>query len=1222
MPSSNNIDKEQEEHLLLFEAADNWDEFESRVAASLADEKQASPAPTRARPSPTLTLPVVGMTCMSCVNAITSVLKGAPGVLNAEVSLKLHQATVQYDPTQIQPSQIKEAIEDCGFEVPFDAEDDEDEDEDEEDSSNNDHKASAAKPLLLGTTPKSVGRGKGKNSSELLSASSAHAPLQHVASPHSPIPSSRASSTTARSLPPTSAQAKLHTALNNNNNNKRRINKNTHPLQPSSSSSPSSTHTAISIPTTTKTAQLAIQGMTCASCVASIEKSLKDTPGLISIKVALLAEKATIEYVEGQITPQEVADKIEDIGFEAQPLRDTTTTTYGDDSDGVSEEQVDLNVFGMTCASCVNSIETEMRKMPGIVAISVSLTLQSAKVTFDRNVVGLRDIVERIGDLGFDALLIDNKSQSAQLESLGRTKEILQWRKDLIRTAFFAVPAFIIAMICPMMAWGKAFYEIPILLGLRLGDLATFFLTIPVQFGVGLRFMKSAVKALRHGVATMDVLVSVGTMSAFTFSTFSLLYTMFDPAHSPPSVFFDMSATLILFVTLGRYLENLAKGETSVALSKLMSLTPPTCVIYVLDPKTGAKVSERQIPSELVQKGDLIKVVPGDKIPTDGVVRFGQSTIDESMVTGEAEPISKIVGSTVIGGTVNGLGTFDMEATKVGSETTLSQIVRLVEDAQTSKAPIQAYADLVAGVFVPVVILMAMLTFVVWMIVSHTVVADHLPKIFMHEPSKFVTCLKLCISVIVVACPCALGLATPTAVMVGTGVGAQNGILIKSGQALEAAHKVTKVVFDKTGTLTQGNLEVASWNIYRGSNLSNSAPSSPIVSRDPAFSSSSASSSDMVASTLMDKMSDKEFFMIVGAAESVSEHPLGRAIGLYAKKLLNITTFQATVTDFEATTGQGIECTVSLPPSTAAGQIETSYRVVVGNKSWLKDHDIKLPVSLTTDQMTQEKAGRTTVLVAMEGIFVGFISLSDKIKPEAAKTVARLQQLGIQVAMVTGDQPVVAQVIASECGIHEVHAGVKPAGKSQIVQQLQAQGHMVAMVGDGINDSPALAQSDLGIALATGTDIAMEAADMVLMRGGDLTDVVAAIDLCRVIFRRIRLNFVWASIYNVIGVPLAMGVFLPWGYHLHPMLAGLMMASSSVSVVCSSLLLRLWRKPMVADVTEEDKMRRMREKQRKKKEALIRESWRVRFGGSSTRGSSQYVRVDSMSDEEAEMDEF
>ncbi|KAF9976569.1 hypothetical protein BGZ73_008324 [Actinomortierella ambigua] len=1213
MPSTNSIDKEQEEHLLLFEAAeDNWDEFESRVTASLADEKQATPAPTRAGPSPTLTLPVVGMTCMSCVNAITSVLKASPGVLNAEVSLKLHQATVQYDPSQIQPSQIKEAIEDCGFDVPFDAEDDDEEDD----------KGNAAKPLLLGASSKSVGSKSNLIKNSGLLSASALAPLQHVASPHSPIPSSRTSSTTtntASALRSTSAQAKLNTALSNTNNNK--IN-NTHPLQPSSSSS--SAHTAISIPTTIKTAQLAVQGMTCASCVASIEKSLKDTPGLISIKVALLAERATIEYVEGQLTPQEVADKIEDIGFEAQPLKETSA--------GTSEEHVDLNIFGMTCASCVNSIETEMRKMPGIISISVSLTLQAAKVAYNKNEVGLRDIVERIEDLGFDALLVDNKSQSAQLESLGRTKEILQWRRDLIRTAMFAVPAFVIAMICPMMGWGRAFYNVPIALGIRLGDLLTFFLTIPVQFGVGMRFMQSAIKALRHGVATMDVLVSVGTMSAFTFSTFSLLYTMFDPAHNPPSVFFDMSATLILFVTLGRYLENLAKGETSVALSKLMSLTPPTCVIYVVDPKTGAKVSERTIASELIQKGDLIKVVPGDKIPTDGVVRFGQSTIDESMVTGEAEPIVKTVGSTVIGGTVNGLGTFDMEATKVGSETTLSQIVKLVEDAQTSKAPIQAYADLVAGVFVPVVILMALLTFVVWMIVSHTVVADHLPMIFTHEPSKFVTCLKLCISVIVVACPCALGLATPTAVMVGTGVGAQNGILIKSGQALEAAHKVTKVVFDKTGTLTQGNLEVASWNIYRGSNLAgSSAPSSPVVSRDPAFTagSSSVGSPDLV-STLTDKMSDEEFFMIVGAAESVSEHPLGRAIGQYAKKLLNIPTLNATVTDFEATTGQGIECTVTLPPASPSSSStltlrqdgSASYRVVVGNKSWLQDHGVKLPASLTADQMTQEKAGRTTVLVAMDGVFVGFISLSDKIKPEAAKTVARLQQLGIQVAMVTGDQPIVAQVIASECGIHEVHAGIKPAGKSEIVQQLQAQGHMVAMVGDGINDSPALAQSDLGIALATGTDIAMEAADMVLMRGGDLTDVVAAIDLCRVIFRRIRLNFVWASIYNMIGVPLAMGVFLPWGYHLHPMLAGLMMASSSVSVVCSSLLLRLWRKPKLADVTEEDKMRRLREKQRKRKEAMIRESWRVRFGGMSDRSPSQYVRVDSMSDEEAEMDEF
>ncbi|KAH7056195.1 hypothetical protein BKA57DRAFT_480962 [Linnemannia elongata] len=993
---------QDQEHLLLFDGVDDWDEFEKKVDASLAkDNKSDTTQPSEQEHTPgKITLPVIGMTCMSCVNAITSVLSSSPGVIDIKVSLKQEEAVVEYDPSTIQPGQIKEAIEDCGFDVPFDTQ-----------------------PLDLVDAA----------AAGTLSAAST------IALKDGPI----------------------------------------------------------------KSAQLSIQGMTCASCVASIEKSLKTAPGLVSIKVALLAERATIEYIEGETTPREIADLIDDIGFEASPIVEKR------------KDQVDLQVFGMTCASCVNSIEGELRKTPGIISANVSLTLQAAKVEYDNTVLGVRDIVDCIEDMGFDALL-SGRSQDAQIESLSRKKEVAEWRSALIFSFMFAFPVFVISMILPMFAWGQAIYNIPLLFGTVLGDVSAFFLTIPVQFGIGMRFIISAYKSLKHGVATMDVLISLGTLSAFTFSTFSLLYSMFDPQHHQASVFFDTSSMLITFVTFGRYLENMAKGETSVALSKLMCLTPSTCTIYVIDPKTGERTSEKKIPSELVQKGDIIKIVPGDKIPTDGVVVGGQSTVDESMVTGEVEPISKTAGSQVIGGTVNGLGTFDMEAVRVGSETALAQIVQLVEDAQTSKAPIQAYADKIAGYFVPTVILMAMLTFVVWMVISHTMVEEKLPMMFMHEPSKFVACLKLCISVIVVACPCALGLSTPTAVMVGTGVGAQHGILIKSGNALEAAHKITKVVFDKTGTLTVGKLVVASWNLY--------------------------------------KPSSSDFFRIVGAAESASEHPLGRAIGEYAKDLLKVAKLDAVVSEFTSATGQGIECTVA--------HASDKYRVVIGNKSWLNEHKIRLPSSLANDQMTQERAGRTTVLVAMNGSFVGFIALADTIKPEAAATVAKLQQMGIQVAMVTGDQPLVAQVIASECGIHDVHAGISPSGKTKIVTKMQQQGHSVAMIGDGINDSPALAQSDLGIALVSGTDIAMEAADMVLMRG-DLTDVVAAIDLCRTIFRRIRYNFAWACIYNLLGVPFAMGIFLPWGLHLHPMMAGLLMAFSSVSVVASSLLLKMWRKPEI-----------------------------------------------------------
>ncbi|KAG0199118.1 hypothetical protein BGX28_007545 [Mortierella sp. GBA30] len=1165
---------EDEEHLLLFDGAADWDEFEQRVNASLSngykakdnDEKYKDNNADRAaeqhlvhHTTEKLTLPIVGMTCNSCVNAIISVLTPTPGIKTIQVSLKDEQAVVEYDAALVQPAQMKEAIEDCGFVVPYDA---------------HSITLASARTPTMSSTPSMPFKGFSANKIDTTTSS-----LQNIPSPKTPIPSSEQQ--------PSSVQADSSPMASK------------HPLEPSHTPLPQSTdHSSCQ---SIRTAQLSIQGMTCASCVASIEKSLENAPGLVSVKVALLAERATIKYIEGQTSPREIADKIDEIGFEAALVIERR------------QDQVDLQVYGMTCASSVDSIERGLRKIPGVISASVSLTLQAAKVEYDNQVLGVRDIVERIEDMGYDALLAGS-SQNAQVESMSRKKEVAEWRRALMMSLSFAFPVFIISMVLPMFAWGRAFYNTRLFFGIVLGDVLAFFLSIPVQFGIGMRFIISAYKSVKHGVATMDVLITLGTLSAFTFSSFSILYSMFARQHRPAADFFDTSTMLITFVTFGRYLENLAKGQTSAALSKLMCLTPSTCTIYTLDTKTGERLGEKKISSDLVQKGDMVKIVPGDKIPTDGILVRGHSTVDESMVTGEVEPISKTVGSLVIGGTVNGLGTFDMEAVRVGTETALAQIVQLVENAQTSKAPIQAYADKIAGYFVPTVILMAMLTFSVWMIVSHTLSDEKLPMMFILEPSKFVACLKLCISVIVVACPCALGLSTPTAIMVGTGVGAEHGILIKSGGALEAAHRVTKVVFDKTGTLTVGKMVVASWNMYKPSRPGSVHLASSAVTGIPANLLPDLNSTGL-NQTSSEKLSESDFFTIVGAAESVSEHPLGCAISHYAKEQLNLTTFGASVTDFSSTTGLGIECTVDMASS------KKRYRVVIGNKTWLLDHDIRLPSSLATDQNTQERAGRTTVLVAMNSTFIGFISLADTIKPEAAKTVATLQQMGIQVAMVTGDQPLVAQVIASECGIHDVHAGISPAGKTKIISVMQAQGHSVAMIGDGINDSPALAQSDLGIALVSGSDIAMEAADMILMRA-DLIDVVAAVDLCRTIFRRIRYNFAWACIYNLLGVPFAMGLFLPWGYHLHPMVAGLLMAFSSVSVVLSSLLLKRWSRPHMNDGEDGQPLAGMIQGWLGAIKDQATRSWCKTVGCSSRQGGNSgegYMRVDVTEDEEAEM---
>ncbi|CAG8660541.1 15642_t:CDS:1, partial [Dentiscutata heterogama] len=547
-------------------------------------------------------------------------------------------------------------------------------------------------------------------------------------------------------------------------------------------------------------------------------------------------------------------------------------------------------------------------------------------------------------------------------------------------------------------------------------------------------------------------------------------------------------------------------------------------------------IEEKIIPTELLQVGDIVKVIPGDKIPADGILLSGESTIDESMVTGEAFPVKKRQNDSVIGGTVNGSGKFEMKIMRAGSDTALAQIVNLVKEAQTSKAPIQELADTVAGYFVPVVVMLGVLTFTTWMILSK--VLDPPPDIFKDDNNRLVICFKLSISVIVVACPCALGLSTPTAVMVGTGVGAQNGILIKGGNSLEAGHKVNQVIFDKTGTLTKGQLDVAHFELLTD-NL---------------------------------EITKETFFAIVGAAESCSEHPYGKAIVTYGKQLLEIDNYDAEITDFEAISGQGIKCNVVLntsysevPPITnITSTVGKSFKVLVGSSKLISDENhILIPPSAINIGEDHECRGQTVVFVAINGEFTGLICLSDIIKPEAKIAVAALHKMGIGVTMVTGDRLLTAQTIAEQCGITKIHAGVSPKGKTNIIKslQLEGSGNVVAMVGDGINDSPALAAADVGIALCSGTDIAIEAADMVLMRL-DLLDVVAAIDLSRTIFRRIRMNFVWASLYNVLGIPIAMGIFVPWGLYLHPMMAGAAMVFSSVSVVCSSLMLRWWTKPI------------------------------------------------------------
>ncbi|WFD28700.1 P-type Cu(+) transporter [Malassezia nana] len=873
--------------------------------------------------------------------------------------------------------------------------------------------------------------------------------------------------------------------------------------------------------------ELHVKGMTCGSCVSSIETMLGKQPGIVHVSVALLAERAIVEYDPAQgWTPEKVAEAIDDVGFEAQVVKKER------------EGEVSLSVYGMTCASCTSSVEHALRAVPGVLDCSVSLALQRAKVHYQMGVTSVRALVEAVEEAGFDALVYDDRDES-QLSSLTRVREVQDWWHAFITCLYFSVPSFFLHMVLGHLALTRTVLEAPLWPGLYVHDALALLLTLPVQFGVGQRFLQSAYKAYRHGTATMDTLVVLGTMAAWTFSVVSMLVAMACGTRTTctrPKTFFEMSTMLITFVTLGRYLENAAKGRTSEALTRLMRLAPQKATIY----QDAACTRERVVPAELLQVGDTVKLVPGERVAADGVVQRGESAVDESLITGECVPVPKKPGNQVIGGTVNGTGTLDFVVTRAGKDTALSQIVTLVQDAQTSKAPIQAYADRIAAVFVPFILMLSACTLVVWLAVAYLAPAAWQPHMLRDAHGKLMQVLKLCISVIVVACPCALGLSTPTAVMVGTGVGAANGILIKSGSSLEAACNVAHVVFDKTGTLTRGDLRVVDrWD----------APEA-LPRRTAA---------------------------LVYAVERRSEHVLAQALVHHYDSMTADTRDKVTLGHFEAVQGAGVRATVEYEGHTHAVHIGRALL-----------HATPISEEAQAFRAPHEARGCTIVYVWLDDALVAALALSDTLKPDAARAVQLLQEMGMTCSMMTGDTQSTAHAVAAAVGIPStnVYAALSPQGKLSLLEQKRTPpapppttccGALraalipgtptgVAMVGDGINDSPALAAADVGIALSSGSDVAMSAASIVLMRN-QLVDVPVALLLCQRIFRQIRLNYLWATMYNAVMIPMAMGVFLPWGIHMPPMMAGLAMALSSVSVVLSSLSLKQWRRPDTLSLT-------------------------------------------------------
>ncbi|CAG0919018.1 unnamed protein product [Notodromas monacha] len=1087
------------------------------------------------------TLNIRGMTCMSCVNKIKSYIERKSGVLYIEINLPKGEGTAWFLPDEINAEEIREAIDDMGFPCNF----------------------------------------KG---SEIGKGDSINGQVEEFSQGY------RFSSGTA-------------------------------------SESVSVTMTK---QTSLKRATIRISGMTCASCVAAIERRVEKIQGKFlrvckhlvelnemcvhSISVALMAGKADVKYDSEEISPESIAEAISDAGFPASVIESAKT----------ENGSVVLRIGGMTCSSCVSKIESYLKKQRGIIDVSVALTTQKGKVSFDPDVIGARDIIEIINvsgssfspcseverlsayfqGMGFEASLASDGADPYGIAGLRHVSEINQWRNTFLLALTFAVPAMSVMMY--FMFLHKMYpnrHFCCVIPGLSLHNLILFCLATPVQFIVGYPFYVAAMAALKHRSTNMDVLIMLATTISYVYSVGVLIAAIALREHDSPRTFLEIPPMLLVFISLGRWLEHIAKGKTSEALAKLMSLQATEATLVQLGPG-GDVLTEKVIPVELVQKSDILKVVPGSKLPVDGKVVRGISSTDESLITGESMPVAKRPGCTVIGGSINQNGLLFIRATHVGSESALAQIVKLVEEAQTSKAPIQQLADKIAGIFVPIVCGVSLLTCIIWLTIGYVDVTIIEPTFYTNPAgySKHEVIFQfafLCaLSVLSIACPCSLGLATPTAVMVGTGVGATNGILIKGAEALENAHKVKCLVFDKTGTITKGK---------------------PALSKLCVFVPESV-------------MSIAGIIAVTSTAESNSEHPIATAVAKFGADVLKTirgeNSGRSPIEEesegkpefsglgksdkFMAAPGYGLKVVVSqiegvvreisshsliknllnqgredcgprifrqysslILERVNSHSEDVILQVVIGNREWMKKNGVDVLPQVDSLMTEYEHQGQTAVLCAVNGTMVALLVVCDPVKPEAHLAIYQLKKRNLEIILLTGDNIRTARAIASQVGIPRVFAEVLPAHKVSKIKSLQSEGKRVAMIGDGVNDSPALAQADVGIAIGSGTDVALEAADIVLIQN-NLLDVLACLDLSRKTVRRIRMNFIFASVYNLVGIPIAAGAFHPFNFVLMPWMGSAAMAASSVSVVCSSLLLRRFRKPKQEDLMTVEYVQAMR----------------------------------------------
>ncbi|ADK15548.1 MULTISPECIES: heavy metal translocating P-type ATPase [Clostridium] len=805
---------------------------------------------------------------------------------------------------------------------------------------------------------------------------------------------------------------------------------------------------------------LKIEGMTCAACVKAVERASKKLDGVLDANVNLATEKLSVSFDESKVNVQDIQCAIDKAGYKA--LIDTTNKT--------------LKIEGMTCAACAKAVERVSKKLEGVYEANVNIATEKLSIAFDASKVNVQDIKKAIEKAGYKAL---EEEISVDTDKGKKEKEAKSLWNRFIISAVFAVPLLIIAMV-PMIS-EKLGYMLPQAIDPmnhpQVFSIIQLLLVLPIMI-VGRKYFTVGFKSLFRRSPNMDSLIAIGSSAAFIYSVFAV-YEIFI-GNTNYHLYFESAGTILTLITLGKYLESVAKGKTSEAIKKLMGLAPKTATVIKEDKEIEISIDE-------VEVGNIIVVKPGEKIPVDGEVTEGITSVDESMLTGESIPVEKNPSDKVIGASINKNGSIKYRATRVGKDTALAQIIKLVEEAQGSKAPIAKLADVISGYFVPVVMALAIIAALAWYIYGETGVFS----------------LTIFISVLVIACPCALGLATPTAIMVGTGKGAEYGVLIKSGTALETAHRIQTIVFDKTGTITEGNPKVT----------------------------------DIV--TIPD-IDENYLLQLAASGEKSSEHPLGEAI---VKEAENRKIELKKLQSFKAVPGHGIEV-----------NIENS-KILLGNRKLMLESNISLEKLEERSQVLADK-GKTPMYVALENKAIGVIAVADTVKEHSKKAIDKLHSMGIEVAMITGDNKKTAEAIAKQVGIDRILAEVLPQDKANEVKKLQSENKKVAMVGDGINDAPALAQADIGIAIGSGTDVAMESADIVLMRS-DLMDVVTAIDLSKKTIKNIKENLFWAFGYNSLGIPVAMGVLHIFGGPLlNPMIAALAMSLSSVSVLSNALRLK------------------------------------------------------------------